>query len=347
MSRSRAHRPPPGQQKRRWAPWRRGDRRAPERVDQQYEQSPAGEQERLIAQALVDLRNVAVLEVMTPRVDVVALVVPVTADDVAAAVTQSGHSSFPVVYGDLDDLVGVLFVNDLFQTGRAGRSPAAEGTPELSPLEISRHFRQPYLIPESWGVLDALADMRHRGRAFAVVVDEYGGVSGILTVKDLLEPLVGKLNDEFDPAEDDQTIVRVDETSWLVDGRASVDEVRERLGVDVPEGEYVTLGGFLMDVLGHVPSQNESFDVDGWTLIVVEMDRRRVAKVVVRRREGGGPAAGGWRPAADGVAADQPPGGDNEGTPRRPSEGANGAPAERASTPVPGDGGVESSSARS
>ena len=116
-----------------------------------------------------------VREVMTPRVDVVALSIPVTAESVARAARESGHSSFPVVHNDLDDVVGVLFVNDLF---RSGWRSDQEGGQEPSPLDISRRLRQPYLLPESLNVLDALVDMRRQRRAFAFVVDEYGGVGG-------------------------------------------------------------------------------------------------------------------------------------------------------------------------
>jgi CBS domain containing-hemolysin-like protein len=131
-------------------------------------------------------------------------------------------------------------------------------------------------------VLEVLAEMRRQRRAFAVVVDEHGGVEGVLTVKDLLGALVGDLPDEFDP-EDEPDMVRVDGNRWLMDGRMSIDDVRERLGINVAEGEYVTLGGFLFDAFGHIPSEGESLVVDGWQLRVAEMDKRRVAKVVAKR----------------------------------------------------------------
>jgi putative hemolysin len=192
-----------------------------------------------------------------------------------------------VVHDDLDDLVGVLFVTDLFRSRqlgrRGGRADGRGEEPEPpSSLEISRRLRQPYLVPESSGVLDALSGMRHRKRAFAVVVDEYGGVSGVLTIKDLLEPLVGDLNDEFDQGEDDQTMVPVDGSRWLVGGRVSVDDVNERLHLDIPEGEYVTLAGFLLDGLGRVPEVGATLPFGDWILKVVEMDKRRIVKVLVQ-----------------------------------------------------------------
>jgi CBS domain containing-hemolysin-like protein len=261
--------------------WRRSaaageaDRRSPS-LD-----AEASEQERFITDALADLRDMDVREVMTPRVDVTYLTIPVHAEDIAQAVRTSGHSCFPVVHDDLDDLIGILFVNDIFRTNRpdsrAGDEPG--GATDPSPLEISRKVRQPYLLPESLGVLEALAEMRKHRRAVAVVVDEYGGVAGLLTVKDLLEPLVGDLHDEFDEVEE-APIVRVDNTRWLIDGQTNVDDVRDRIGIDIPEGEYVTLGGLLFERFGHIPTEGESVRVGDWDMRVVEMDKRRVAQVV-------------------------------------------------------------------
>jgi magnesium and cobalt transporter len=275
-----------------------------ERQHQSLE-AEASEQERFITEALADLRDMDVREVMTPRVDVTFLTIPVQAEDIARVVRTSGHSCFPVVHDDLDDLIGILFVNDIFRTNRPGtRGDESRDATDPSPLEISRKVRQPYLLPESLGVLEALADMRKHRRAVAVVVDEYGGVAGLLTVKDLLEPLVGDLPDECDEVEEAH-IVRVDNTRWLIDGQTNVDDVRERIGIEIPDGEYVTLGGLLFERFGHIPAEGEAVRVGDWDMRVVEMDRRRVAQVVATFAGGetGPPARS---PDEHGPAAENP-----------------------------------------
>jgi CBS domain containing-hemolysin-like protein len=209
---------------------------------------------------------------MTPRVDVIALPLPVSAEDVARAVKQSGHSRFPVYVEDLDRLVGVLFVKDMFRMSSL-EPPTAES--------IARRLRSPFLVPEGRRVLDLLARMRTERHAFAVVVDEYGGVEGVLTIKDLVSELVGDLRDEFDAVED-APISRVDSARWLVDGACPVDDLTADVGVAIPEGDYVTLGGFLFDRFGRIPAEGDEVDLDGWTFRIEEMERRRISKVIIR-----------------------------------------------------------------
>ena len=243
------------------------------------------EQELQIRRGLESMRSSTAREVMTPRVDVVSLAVPVTLDDVARAVRRSGHSHFPVYQDDLDHLLGVLFVKDLFHPGplgiegiRAVDSGDDSGSPVL---DVARRVREPYIVPESRPALEILAEMRKARRAFTVVVDEYGGVAGVLTINDLVSELVGDIRDEFDrsslPA-----IERVDKSRFLVDGAVGVDEVRSELGIPIPEGDYVTLGGFVLDAFGRIPEEGDQLEFAGWTLRISKMDRRRVAKVVMR-----------------------------------------------------------------
>ena len=243
------------------------------------------EQEMQIRKGLESMRSATAREVMTPRVDVVALAVPVTLDDVARAVRRSGHSHFPVYQDDLDRLLGVLFVKDLFHPGPLGiegiRAVGGSDDRGSPVLDVAKRVREPYIAPESRPALESLAEMRRARRAFAVVVDEYGGVAGVLTINDLVSELVGDLRDEFDRASS-PAIERVDKSRFLVDGACGVDEVRSELGIPIPEGDYVTLGGFLFDGFGRIPQEADQLEFAGWTLRVTRMDRRRVAKVVVQ-----------------------------------------------------------------
>ena len=233
----------------------------------------AAAEEARIRSALVSLRETVAKEVMTPRVDVVALETPVSPTDVAQAVKESGHSRFPVYEEDLDQLVGVLFVKDLF---RMGNWPAGVTTES-----IARRLRPPFLVPEGRGVLELLAEMRSDRHAFAVILDEYGGVEGVLTIKDLVSELVGDLRDEFDQPEE-EPVNPIDTERWLVDGAAPVEDVSAALGIALPEGDYVTIGGFLFERFGRIPEEGDAYLWHGWDFRIAEMDKRRISKVVVR-----------------------------------------------------------------
>jgi len=222
------------------------------------------------------LRETTARDVMTPRVDVVALTEPVTYEDVVRAVKESGHSRFLVHGETLDDLTGVLFVKDLFRI-----------TDAPSPEAIARRLREPFLVSESAPVLGMITEMRDRRRAFAVVIDEHGGIEGVLTVKDLLGELVGDLRDEHDEEGDEVRVARIDDRRWLIDGAVPVDEASEALGVELPDGEYVTMGGLLMDRLGHIPEEGEEIQLQDWRFKVSSMDRHRIEQVVATAPGGG------------------------------------------------------------
>ena len=223
------------------------------------------------------LAKLELRDVMTPRVDVAFLTVPVTPEAVAEAVRDTGHSCFPVVNGDLDDVDGVLLVNDLFRSTTVRR---AIGVYLLDADEIARKIRRPLLLPETLDLLESLGEMREQRRTFALVLDEHGGVAGVVSIRDILEQLVGDLADEFDD-DDEATIVRIRDGRWLVDGQTHVDRVNEELGVAIPEGEYVTIAGFILDLAGEIPSPGATYTFGDWTFRVQSLERRRISEVVV------------------------------------------------------------------
>ncbi len=223
------------------------------------------------------LAKLELRDVMTPRVDVAFLTAPVTPEAVAEAVRDTGHSCFPVVNGDLDEVEGVLLVNDLFRSTTVRR---AIGVSLPDAVEIARKIRRPLLLPETLDLLESLSEMREQRRTFALVLDEHGGVAGVVSIRDILEQLVGDLGDEFD-RDDEPTVVRIREDRWLVDGQTHVDRVEEELGLAIPEGEYVTIAGFILDLAGEIPAPGSTYTFEDWTFRVQSLERRRISELVV------------------------------------------------------------------
>ncbi|MDJ0961290.1 MAG: hemolysin family protein [Acidimicrobiia bacterium] len=227
--------------------------------------------EHEILDALFTLADRPVREVMTPRVDIVTLTDPVDIASVRATVAKTGHSRYPVAAGNLDHLLGVLYVKDLLQLPK-----------DPGPEEIQRLLRTPRFVPESAPIMNVLHDLRRGRSAFAVVLDEHGGVDGLVTVKDLVSELVGELQDEYDPGA--PSVVLIGPGEWLTDGRVPIEDLAEAIGVDLPQGEYTTAGGLLMDVAGRIPDEGDVVVVDHVVFTVLQMDRNRVDRIRVEQK---------------------------------------------------------------
>jgi CBS domain containing-hemolysin-like protein len=217
---------------------------------------------------------------MTPRVDVVALPADATVAELLDVARVTGRSRFPVYVETLDQVGGVATVKDAL-----GVPPVRRATTPVGAVA-----REPVLVPESLDLDAVLAALRVGNSDLAIVIDEYGGTDGVVTVEDLVEELVGEIADEHDAGSDvidtdvvpDLTAPAADR-SVLIDGLLREDELAERTGFRLPEGPYETLAGFLMARLGHIPTPGETLVVDGWEFTVVEVDRRRVEQVRVTR----------------------------------------------------------------
>lgn len=229
------------------------------------------EAEREIIDALFDLADRPVREVMTPRLDMVTLTEPVSIAAVRDSVKATGHSRYPVTGEDQDDVRGILYVKDLFQQSH-----------EPEPKAIGSLLRTPQYVPESATILATLQQMRRERFAFGIVLDEHGGVEGLLTAKDLLAELVGELQDEYDPGI--PTVVGVDDRTWIADGRLSLEDLNEAIGLDLPEGPYSTAAGLFMATSGKVPEEGDAVDVDRVRFVVLQMDRNRIDRMRVERR---------------------------------------------------------------
>jgi magnesium and cobalt exporter, CNNM family len=222
----------------------------------------AGEERRIIDEVLAAAAR-HVREVMVPRTAVVFLDAGVPVKVAAEVVRGARHSRFPVIDGSHDDVVGFVHLRDLLI--RPDPDPA--GTVGELAREVKR-------LPASKRVLPALSEMRREGHHLAVVVDEYGGTAGIVTLEDLIEELVGEITDEYDLAPDP-------ESGGEVPGGLNLGDFAERTGLTLPAGPYETLGGFLMARLGRLPRVGDQVDVDGYRLVVSALDGRRVDRVAV------------------------------------------------------------------
>ena len=228
------------------------------------------EEGRELLQSIVDFTETVVREVMTPRPDIVAVRADATLQDLREVFREQQYSRMPVYRENLDNIVGIVFVKDL-----VALPPTAE--PPITTL-----MRAAYFVPESKRVSELLKEMQRRQAQMAIVVDEYGGTAGLVTVEDLLEEIVGEIRDEYDV--ESETVVDEGDGTFVFSGKVSVDEVRDRLGVEVEREGFETVGGYLLSNLGRMPYVGERFEVDGLEVEVLEVERRRIAKVRLRRR---------------------------------------------------------------
>lgn len=227
--------------------------------------------ERRLLQSIVDFGGTLVREVMTPRPDIVAIRVDATLNELRAFFREQEYSRIPV-YGDsLDHIVGLVYVKDLVQLTE---TPGDE-------RPITALMRAAYFVPETKKVAELLREFQRGRIQSAIVVDEYGGTAGLVTIEDLLEEIVGEIRDEYDV--ETEPIVDEGNGSFVFSGKVDVDEVAERLDVKIEREGFETVGGFLLARLGRVPSVGEQFETEGLTVQVVEAERRRINKIRIRR----------------------------------------------------------------
>ncbi|MEM6749223.1 MAG: hemolysin family protein [Planctomycetota bacterium] len=233
------------------------------------------EGQKRMLQAVFEMPKTSAGEIMTPRTDVKGLPDDLaTLDAVREHVLAVGHSRIPVYGESLDEIRGVLYAKDLLQyLGDDGDG-----------FDLGQVLREPLFVPESKLIHELLADFKQRTVHMAVVLDEYGGTAGLVTIEDILEELVGEIHDEYETAPDEPTITEVDHGVAEVDARLEIDELERHFDLDFPDdADYDTVGGFVFSELGHIPDSGESFEFDGCSFTVLEAERTRVRKVRVQR----------------------------------------------------------------
>ena len=241
--------------------------------DEEARAEAADTEERRLLQSVVDFGGTLVREVMTPRPDIVAVAHDATVDQLRTLFAEEEYSRVPVFENDLDNILGFVFAKDLVKAhGLSGGSPI-----------VPRLLRPACVVPEGQRVADLLRELQGRHVQSAIVVDEYGGTAGLVTIEDLLEEIVGEIRDEYDDDES-EPVVEEDGGRFVFLATVGVGELTERLGVSVERDGFETVGGYLLTRLGRVPAVGETFEVDDLVVEVLDAERRRVRKVRMSRR---------------------------------------------------------------
>ncbi len=211
-------------------------------------------------------------EIMVPRIDITALEVHSSVQEAIDVFGKSGHSRVPVYEETIDDIIGLLYAKDLLRTDLT----------EKEKTDVRPFLRQAYFIPESKNVDELLREMQAQGVHMAIVVDEYGGTAGLVTLEDIVEEIVGEIRDEYDQAEELE-YQQVSDDEVIFSGRIDLDDVYDILGVDLTEDMADTLGGYIYGQIGRVPVGGEQIKVDGWLLTVSQVSGRRIRQVMAKR----------------------------------------------------------------
>jgi putative hemolysin len=231
------------------------------------------EEEREMIRGVIGLVDTTAREIMVPRIDIAAVPADATIDDVLDVVVQKGYSRVPIYEEHIDNIVGIVYAKDVLRHMRNGAAP-----PSLR--EIAR---PPYFIPETKKVDELLHELRSRKIHIAVVVDEYGGTAGLVTTEDILEEIVGEIEDEYDTAP--PQIERISEHEAIIDARLSIDDLNDLFHAGIEDEDVDTIGGFVFNQLGKMPSPGDEVHVDGIVIHVLDVQGNRIRKVHVERVE--------------------------------------------------------------
>ena len=243
-------------------------------IERGGEQGIIEAEEQQMIGAVLELGEQRVHEVMVPRIDIKAVAANAPLEEFVETIVREGHSRIPVYEESIDNIIGILYAKDLLPYLARGEAP-----------DITTILRTPLFVPESITIDDLLHNFQRRKVHIAIVLDEYGGTAGLVTIEDLIEEIVGEIQDEYDVEE--PMIVALSDDEARVDGRASVDDMAEHFGIELngaDSEQYDTVGGLVYHEIGGVPAVGDTVEVDGLTLTVESTDGRRVGKVLVVRR---------------------------------------------------------------
>jgi CBS domain containing-hemolysin-like protein len=246
-------------------------------IDRKILESLETDQKEMI-QGIVELPETTVKEVMVPRIDTVFISADASREETLARITEGGHSRFPVYEETIDNVIGILYVKDVLKSLVKNDDPL---------LDLRKLARKAFFVPESKRIDDLLRELRRRKVHIAVVVDEYGGVSGIVCMENIIEEIIGDIQDEFDNEKED--VLELGGGAWLCDARANLGDLSERIAVPLPAEDFDTLGGFVFDLFGKIPVKYEKAAWNGHDFIIQDVEGHKINSVkIVLNKNGEG-----------------------------------------------------------
>ena len=238
-------------------------------IDESEERGIIDEEQGEMIEGIFDLKQTVAREIMIPRTYVVAIPLDSSIESILSTVIDSGHSRIPVFKENVDQIVGILNAKDLLPFW----------LDQTQEFDLSKIIREPFFVPETKQIKDLLNELRNKKSHLAVIVDEYGGTSGLVTIEDIVEEIIGEIRDEHDAEEDDFAIQP--DGSFLVNAWANLDDFEELFSVKVPREGYDTVGGFIIHLLGKVPKKGEEINFEGLQFKIQRSDPKKITRVLV------------------------------------------------------------------
>lgn len=230
------------------------------------------EEKKDMIRGIEDLSQTTVKEAMIPRIDVDFVPLNASEEELLEIVAESGHSRFPVYSDSIDNVEGVLYVKDLIKN-----------LLKKEPIDLDTIIRKAFFVPESKRLDTLLREFKRRHVHIAIAIDEYGGVSGIICMEDIIEEIVGDIQDEFDNEVDD--IVNLGNEAWLCDARVNIEDLNETIGTDFSNEEFDTLGGYVFDLFGKIPVKYEKVSSSDYDFIVQDMEGHKINLIKIMKKK--------------------------------------------------------------
>lgn len=230
---------------------------------------------RKMIENILDFTSILVREIMIPRTDIISISADDTPEEIVQELANSRYTRIPVHRGSVDNIIGILNIKDLLKTWSQNMTTA----------DILSHLTKPYYIPETKNAHLLFYELKNNKKHIAIVIDEYGGTSGLVTLEDLLEEIVGDIRDEHEENTDSEDIIQTVEGAIIVDGRTEIEKIEEHLNINLERGRYETVSGLILNTIRRIPHQGENFQIEGMDITIENADERSIKKVKIKKMD--------------------------------------------------------------